>query len=108
MEKSCRARYSEPDSIFCAAATGWLVDRAPGKVWLYPVAMVAGNLLCYVFGSLWLGMQMHLTFGQALLAGVVPFLPGDAGKIVVACLVAYPIRQRLEKGGFLPAKSAAK
>ena len=94
--------------VFCAAATGWLVDRAPGKVWLYPVAMVAGSLLCYAFGSLWLGMQMHLSFGQALLAGVVPFLPGDAGKIVVAGLVAYPIRQRLEKGGFLSAESAAK
>ena len=34
----------------------------------------------------WLAGQMHLSFGAALTAGVIPYLPGDAAKIILAAL----------------------
>ena len=94
--------------VFCAAATGWLVDRAPTKRWIYPVAMALGTLLCYAFGTLWAAGQMGLSFGEALALCVLPFLPGDAGKVAIAALAAYPVRQRLARGGFLPVKGGAR
>lgn len=38
---------------------------------------------------------MNLTFVQGLFTGVIPYLPGDALKIVLAILVGPQIRKRL-------------
>lgn len=47
------------------------------------LGMVSGNILIYLFGSLWLGNVLSLSFKQALIKGVLPFIPGDIFKIVV-------------------------
>ena len=46
--------------------------------------MVLGNLAVYALGVPGLVLVAHLSLGGALLAGVVPFLIGDAIKIVLA------------------------
>ena len=71
--------------IAAAAALGWLADRGhartPGSV---AVTMVAGNLVIYAFGATVLGLTLSLPPLAALSAGVVPFLLGDAIKVVAA------------------------
>lgn len=46
--------------------------------------MVVGNLAIYAFGVPWLMAFLEVGFVEALALGVVPFLIGDAIKIVVA------------------------
>ena len=68
---------------FLVAATGigYLAsrrfDRRPLSVL---AAMVAGNLLIYLFGATWLAVDLHLSPGAAISLGVAPFLIGDAIK----------------------------
>ena len=46
--------------------------------------MILGSVITYLFGTAWLTFQMNLTFVQGLFTGVIPYLPGDALKIVTA------------------------
>lgn len=77
-----------------------------GYLWSYPIAAFVTGLLCekrlersfqtsvlamlpatiiiYAVGVPWLAIVMHLTLTQALLAGMVPFIPGDLLKLVIA------------------------
>jgi biotin transport system substrate-specific component len=49
--------------------------------------MVVGNLAIYAVGVPWLMASVGTTLGHALVLGVVPFLVGDAIKILLAALV---------------------
>ncbi len=72
---------------FLVAATGigYLAsrrfDRRPLTVL---AAMVAGNLVIYLFGATWLAVDRHLSAGAAISLGVAPFLLGDAIKALAA------------------------
>ncbi|HZV50798.1 MAG TPA: biotin transporter BioY [Candidatus Dormibacteraeota bacterium] len=57
------------------------LDRTP---WGTVAAMVAGNLAIYAGGLAWLVAAAHLDPARAVLLGVVPFLLGDAIKILLA------------------------
>lgn len=82
--------------FFLAFFSGWFVDRFPEKRIMHIVGMLAGNGLNYAFGTVWLALLNHLSLEAALLAGVVPFLPGDALKIAGAVLIGPSIRKRLD------------
>ncbi len=84
--------------LFMAAVEGFFIDYFHGKK-LYVVAgMVIGTAFCYLFGSLWLAYQMHLTLAGALALGAIPYLPGDAAKIAIALSLGSPIRYALKRG----------
>ena len=63
--------------------------------------MLIGLLLCYISGSLWLGYQLELDFSSALLVGVLPYIPGDLIKLVIAWFLSNSIRKRLLKANLL-------
>lgn len=46
------------------------------------LGMFLGNLVIYLLGASWLGFLLSLSFSQALLKGVLPFLAGDILKIL--------------------------
>ena len=52
----------------------------------YFLGMLASLIICYLFGSAWLAISAHMTFGAAVMAGVVPFVVFD---IIKAALAAY-------------------
>jgi len=52
------------------------------------LAAAAGDLLILACGALWLAAWTHLTVASALTIAVIPFLPGDALKVVVAAAMA--------------------
>lgn len=52
------------------------------------LAAAAGDLLILGCGALWLATWTHLTIASAFAMAVVPFLPGDALKVVVAAAMA--------------------
>lgn len=52
------------------------------------LAAGAGDLLILGCGAMWLALWTHVSADSALLMAVVPFLPGDALKVVAAAAVA--------------------
>ena len=69
--------------LLAAIAMGYLAERGMGRTVVSTIAaMVIGNCVIYLCGALWLAN--FIGFGQAIVAGVLPFLYGDALKMVVA------------------------
>lgn len=48
----------------------------------------AGSLVTLGMGALWMGMLLHLPASLLLSHAVIPFLPGDAVKVMVAATLA--------------------
>ena len=59
------------------------------------IPFLVGTLIIYAFGATWLAFIVG-GFGKALTLGVLPFLPGDAIKLIAAAL-ALPTAWRLVK-----------
>ena len=78
--------------IFVALIGGLFADRFENKFFLPLLGMALGTLVCYLFGTLWLAYQMSLTFKQALIAGVVPYVGFDCAKMVIAVLLGKQVK----------------
>lgn len=85
--------------IFVAIITGYFVDHFPGRLSFAAVGMVLGSLICYLFGTVWLAAQMELSFFAALSVGVLPYLPGDIIKIIVACILGPKLKNAVHRMG---------
>jgi len=74
--------------IPAAFLVGYILEAAdePPFVLIF-VAMLVGLLAIYVPGIAWLMWVARLNMAKALLLGALPFLPGDAVKIVVGGLI---------------------
>ncbi len=68
--------------------TGWVI-----------AALTAGLLICYTFGTAWYLVVMggEKTLSAALWGCVIPFLPGDAVKIVLASLLSRKLRPVIQR-----------
>ena len=87
--------------IFLALISGFFIDKWGNHMLLCMTGMVLGTMVCYMFGTIWLAYQAQMNFGAALWAGVIPFLPGDLIKIIIAMLLGPQIRNRLRKAGVI-------
>lgn len=85
--------------IFMALICGFFIDKWPAKRYLHFAGMVLGTVVCYLFGTVWLAYQASMSFAAALAAGVIPFIPGDLAKIMIAMLIGPQIRKRLNAAG---------
>lgn len=79
---------------------GKIVERGDSYI-----NLVIGMLLCllaiYSTGLLWLAFVSGLGLMQALLLGVVPFIPLDLVKLAVAAPLGLQIRHRLRGAGLI-------
>lgn len=83
--------------IFMALIAGFFIDRYIDKWYLCFAGMVLGAIVCIALGTTWLAYQANMSAGAALTAGVIPFIPGDLAKIILAVIVGPQIRKRLIK-----------
>lgn len=83
--------------LFLAFIQGSLMSHFTRKNTAAVAGMILGTAVCYMFGTVWLSVQMHLTFGAALTAGVIPYLPGDAVKIILAALAGPKLSVAVQK-----------
>jgi biotin transport system substrate-specific component len=89
------------------AGVPWIIGPTAGYLWSYPlaafvvgflaergwdrnfflsvVAMLVGSLVIYAVGVSWLGVFVGPE--RALMAGMLPFIPGDIAKLLVAAAV---------------------
>ena len=86
--------------IFLTVISGYVVEKT-SKWYLQFAGMIVGSLVNYVFGTAWMGYSLEMSFGAALAAGVIPFIPGDLVKMVIACIVGPILHKRLVKSGLV-------
>lgn len=82
--------------IFMTIIAGIFVERYPDRRILVITGMVLATMVAYAFGTAWLAFQMELPFTGALSIGVIPYLPGDTIKIILAVLTGPVLRSRLQ------------
>ncbi len=56
------------------------------------IAMVTGSIILYAAGVPWLKYAFAMSWEKAMAVGMLPFLPGNALKIIAAALIAKKIR----------------
>ena len=83
--------------IFLALISGLFVDKFPKNRILAVVGMIIGMAVTYIFGTEWLAIQLKMSFVAALSVGVIPYLAGDAVKIIIAIIVGPVLRSRLSQ-----------
>jgi biotin transport system substrate-specific component len=85
--------------IFMAFISGIFIDKFSNKIYMCFLGMILGTIATYIFGTAWLAYQAHLTFNAALAVGVLPFIPGDIVKMIIASFLGPQIRKRLISSG---------
>jgi biotin transport system substrate-specific component len=71
--------------ILAATAVGTLARRGADRTFLRTTAlMTVGNLIIYAVGVPWLMVSLGTGLRGALALGAIPFLVGDALKILLA------------------------
>ena len=84
--------------LFLALISGFFFDRF-SQPFFHALGMVLGTGVCYLFGTVWLCHQAHLTLVQGFAMGVIPYIPGDLVKVILVLLVGPVIRRRLTAAG---------
>ena len=73
--------------IFLALIMGFALDHFGRKLVPTIIGMIIGMAVCYAFGTVWLAKLLSLSFKEGLMMGVIPYLAGDAAKIIIAAIV---------------------
>jgi biotin transport system substrate-specific component len=73
---------------FAATLASWVARWIPRNFRNLTLAAATGNLIILTSGALWLFVLTHMSFRILAAQTVLPFLPGDALKIVVAAGIA--------------------
>lgn len=89
--------------ILCAILDGALIRRWNGGFPLSCAAMTLGALVCYCFGTAWFMVLTGMDLVTSLSFCVIPFLPGDAVKIILASALSVKLRPILVSNGLVDA-----
>lgn len=82
--------------IFMVIISGLFFEKFEGNIVLGVVGMILGLFVTYAFGTVWLAIQAKMDLWSALMAGVIPYLPADAVKMVVVMVVCPVIKKRVQ------------
>lgn len=95
--------------LFLALIAGAFVGRFAENKWkniaFATLGMILGTIVLYALGTAWLAYSAGMDFQAALWAGVIPFIPGDLVKMVIAVLLGSAVRGRLLRAGVLKGKN---
>lgn len=73
-----------------------LLSRKTKSNWrLGGSAIIGGIIVVYLFGVPWMSFVTGMGMKEALIAGVLPFIPGDLVKVVAATLLAKSLNSHL-------------
>lgn len=85
--------------LLCASIVGRLARRFGFSLRSLCLAMAAGTLACYVPGTLWFMLTTGTSLGESLALCVLPFIPGDAVKVLLAAVLARRMQQPMRAMG---------
>ena len=81
--------------LFAALAVGMVSSYWGASFWKLAIGMAGGLTLCYLFGTVWFVLLTGNGLAAALSACVLPFLPGDAVKIVSAAILLPELKRAI-------------
>lgn len=88
----------------CVALVGWFVGKkgkGKGGIFFFLLGAVLGTLALYMVGTAWF-LFVYTKGGsvtEAVVSCVLPFLPADAVKILMATVLYKPLRRLLAQHG---------
>ncbi|MBM4340242.1 MAG: biotin transporter BioY [Deltaproteobacteria bacterium] len=82
---------------FSAWLTGFISERSRHSLIGGIMGVIIGSLSVYCFGVPWLKMIANMSWNKAWMVGMIPFLPGDAVKAVVAIVLTRAVRPMLNR-----------
>lgn len=82
--------------ILSAFLTGLICEKWGFAFWKMCIAAVVGCAGCYILGTIWFMTVTGLDLATSLAYCVLPFLPGDAVKILLAGVLAVRLRPALK------------
>ena len=89
--------------VFSGYTGGIVLEKTNRNiVWSF-VGMVAGTAIAYLFGTVWFVIQAQCTVGYALSVCVMPFIPFDLLKMVIAIALGKVVFIALKRSSLLPA-----
>lgn len=80
-----------------ALISWFFIKKFNRKVPFLVIGMLLGLASCYILGTAWLAISAGMTFKAALVAGVIPFVPFDIIKLVLAILIGLPVRRSIRR-----------
>jgi biotin transport system substrate-specific component len=75
---------------------GAIAERGRRKFLPLLLASLAGMAIVYCFGVAWLKLSLGIPWGRAVASGLLPFLPGDLAKILIAALLVPRISAAMD------------
>ena len=85
--------------LLLALLLGFFVEHFHNRLFTNLCGTLAGMILLYLFGTLWLAFQLDLDFLSALITGVIPYIPLDIIKTIPTVLLGKQLRKRLTQAG---------
>lgn len=83
--------------VFAAYMVGWLIRFRVTNLYWTVASFIAGNIVLYGFGVLWLMALYKINAVSAFSIGVLPFIPGEAVKILLAAIIYSKISERSKR-----------
>ncbi|MBR0599081.1 biotin transporter BioY [Sinanaerobacter chloroacetimidivorans] len=77
--------------IAAAWLTGFLIEKMGRNYYKSIIAMAAGLAACYLLGTLWFMYLTGMAVVEALFLCVIPFLIGDALKIIAGSILVQKL-----------------
>ena len=81
--------------LFAALVVGMVSTYWGDAFWKMAIGMTGGLALCYLFGTIWFVLLTGKGLAAALSACVIPFLPGDAVKIISAAILVPELKKAI-------------
>ena len=78
---------------------GLAASKWQDALWGRCALLVLGTLACYALGTAWFIHVTGRTLAASMSLCVLPFLPGDAAKIILSALLAPRLRKALKAQG---------
>ena len=82
--------------LLLAFIGGLFIEKSNGQPVVSAVGLVLGDAACYVLGTIWFMILTGADLVSALGWCVLPYLPGDAVKIVLAAVLTMQLDKRLK------------
>ena len=80
--------------IAMAVIAGLVIDNCR-KSWFQLIGMIVGTAVCYLLGTIWFCLVADYTFKAALAVCVIPFIPADLVKMIIAMIIGPMIKKRI-------------
>ena len=94
--------------IFLALIFGWAIEYGSklfpsdkSELFMSILGGIIGTIVLYLFGTVWLAILLKTDFISALWMGVIPYIPGDIVKFILAMVIGVQLRKRLKKANLI-------